>query len=231
MKLNRIITVDKIKRTLIDERIILDLYSPGRAQFTVMSDDNVIEKNKLVTFDLGYSTQEKMQRWFIGLTEKVVSVGDKRIKIFCREMSSVLSNPLPLNLRHVNAREVVEEINRITGLNFSMPDKPYSFNKVANFYNIGSGYQALESMGRVFKIPDYIWQQQSGVVYVGSWADSRWAEIKNMMIPEKLFDGHSANESASIAAIPLLRPGMRVRGNRLTSIEFKKNNMTVSWKQ
>jgi len=231
MKLNRVLTLNRVQRQLIDERIALELHSPGRAQFTVLADDNVVTNNQLVTFDFGYSTQEKTHRWFIGLTEKVVPVGDKQLKVFCRELSSVLSNPLPLNLRHVSARDVVEEINRITGLNFSIPDKPYAHKKVANFYNVGSGYQALESMGRVFKIPDYIWQQQSGVIYVGSWADSRWASIKNMMLPEKLFDGHSVNESASIAAIPFLRPGMRVRGNRLTSIEFQKNHMTVSWKR
>ena len=129
----------------------------------------------------------------------------------------------------MSSREVVTEINRLTELNFSTPEKNYSTTKVANFYNIGSGYQALELMGRVFKMPDYIWQQQSGVIYGGSWADSKWAEIKDMMIPEKLFDKHSANESAKVAAIPFLRPGMRVRGNRLTSIEFQKNHMTVSW--
>jgi len=231
MKLNRTLTINRVQRQLIDERVALDLHSPGRAQFTVLVDDVVVKKNQLVTFDFGYTTQASTQRWFIGLTEKIVPVGEKRLKVFCRELSSALSNPLPLNLRHVSARDVVKEINRITGLNFSIPDKPYSTKKVANFYNVGSGYQALESMGRVFKIPDYIWQQQSGVIYVGSWADSRWAEIKNMMIPKQLFDGHSANESALIAAIPFLRPGMRVRGNRLTSIEFQKNHMTVSWKK
>lgn len=231
MKLNRVLTVNQIKRQLIDERIILDLHSPGRAQFTVLLDDNEIKQNQLITFDFGYNSQEKLQRWFIGLTDKVVPMGAGRLKIFCRELSSVLYNPLPLNLRHVSARDVVMEINNQTGLNFSTPDKKYSITKVANFYNIGSGYQALEMMGRVFKIPDYIWQQQSGVVYVGSWADSKWSTIKNMMLPEKYFSGHSANESATIAAIPLLRPGMRVRNNRLTSIEFKKNEMTVSWKK
>lgn len=210
--------------------MVLDLFSPGRAEFNVVAGEAIVA-NQLVTFDIGYSHQSAMQRWFIGVTEKVVPVGNKQVKVFCRELSSALSHPLPLNLRHVSLRDVLAEINTITGLNFATPDKDYSTTKVANFFNIGSGYQAMALLGRVFKIPDFIWQQQAGVVYVGSWADSRWATIKNMAIPANLFAGHSANERAEIAAIPLLRPGIRVSGNRITSIEFTQNKMTLSWKK
>ncbi len=231
MKLNRALFINNIQRQLVDERIMLDLFSPGRAQFTVLVDDANFTANQLVSFDFGYSTQTDLQRWFIGLTEKIVPLGDNRIKVFCREISSVLSNPLPLSLRHVDAIEVTTEINKITGVNFSLPDMPYTKKKVANFYNIGSGYQAMISIGRVFNIDDYIWQQQSGIVYVGSWADSRWAKIKNMVLGNVMFDQHSANESARMAAMPQLRPGMRINGNRITSIEFQGNHMILSWKK
>ena len=229
MKLNRVLAINNIQRQLVDERIVLDLLSPGRAQFTVVLDDKPIVKNHLVSFDFGYTSQDKMQRWFIGIVDKVVTMGNNRVKVVCREISSLLSNPLPLSLRHVCAGDVVAEINNITGINFAVPDQPYTKQKVANFYNGGSGYLAMTAIGRVFDIPDYIWQQQSGIVYVGSWADSRWAGIKNMMLPESLFDSHSPNESATIAAIPALRPGIRVNGKRLTSIEFQGNKMVVSW--
>ena len=100
---------------------------------------------------------------------------------------------------------------------------------MANFFNVGSGYQAMTAIGRLFAIPDYIWQQQSGVVYVGSWADSRWAGINNMALPANLFDGQSAQNSAKVAAIPQLRPGLRINGKRLTSVEFEKNHMVIAW--
>ena len=229
MRLNRVLTINQVKRQLIDERVLLNLSSPGTAQFTVVVDDNVITENQLVTFDFGYNSQDSLQRWFIGITDKVVPMADKRLKIFCRELSSALSFPLPLNLRHVTLRDVTAEINRLTGLNFATPDVEYSRTKVANFYNLGSGYLAMVAIGKVFNIPDYIWQQQSGVVYVGSWADSRWAGFKNMQLPVKLFDGHNANESAKVAAIPQLRPGIRINGNRLTTIEFQQNHMTLGW--
>ena len=229
MKLERVLIIDKNKKQLIDERVVLDLYSPGRAQFTTVVDDNEVLSNQLMSFSLGYSREESLQRWFIGLTEKVVPAGNNKLKVFCRELSSVLSHPLPLNLRHVSLVDVVTEINRLTGLNFATPENKYAKTKAANFYNIGSGYQALNAIGSVFNIPDYIWQQQSGVIYVGSWQDSKWADIDNLVLPDNLFDEQSFNESARVIAIPQLRPGMQIRGNRLTSIEFQKNHMTVSW--
>jgi len=229
MLLNRALTINNVKRQLVDERIKLDLYSSGRALFTVVADDKPLAVNQLVTFDMGYSTQANLQRWFIGVTEKVVVMGDRRVKVFCRELSSALAHPLPLNLRHVSLREVVAEIHRITGLNFATPEADYSTRKVANFFNVGSGYQAMTAIGRLFAIPDYMWQQQSGVIYIGSWADSRWSAINNMALPANLFDGQSAQNSAKVAAIPQLRPGLRINGKRITSVEFEKNHMVMAW--
>lgn len=229
MRLNRVLTINQIKRQLIDEKVVLDLFAPGRASYTVVTNEaEPVKRFQLVTFDVGYSNQS-LHRWFIGFVDKVVPVGDKRVKVFCRELSAALAKPLPLNLRHVSARDVVTEINRVTGLNFAMPSTSYSDTKVANFYNVGTGYAAMEAIGRVFNIDDYIWQQQAGVIYVGSWADSRWAKKKDLLLPAGLFDGQLANNSAKIAAMPQLRPGLRIRGNRITTIEFEKNHMTVAW--
>lgn len=229
MKLNKELTISNTKRDLVDERIALDLYAPGRAEFTIIDDGNTIVQNQLVTFDFGYSSQNALQRWFIGVTDKVVQTGDKRVKVFCRELSSILSHTLPLNLRHVTLREALKAIHDITGLDFSTPDKDYATRKVANFYNLGTGYQAMAALEQVFNIPDFIWQQQSGVIYVGSWADSRWANIKNMQFPENLFTDHSAQNSSKVAAMPTLRPGIRISGKRINIIEFSGNHMELKW--
>jgi hypothetical protein len=229
MRLNKTLSIGGIKRNLVDEHIALDLYAPGRAEFTIVNDEEVVSKNQLVTFDFGYSTQATMQRWFIGVTDQVVTTGDKRVKIFCRELSSVLIHTLPLNLRHVSMREVLKVIHDITGLDFSTPDKDYATRKVANFYNLGNGYQAMAALENVFNIPDFIWQQQSGVIYAGSWADSRWASVKNMLLPENLFIEHSAQNSAKVVAFPTLRPGIRISGKRINIIEFSGNHMVLKW--
>jgi hypothetical protein len=229
MRLNKTLSIGGIKRNLVDEHIALDLYAPGRAEFTIVGDDDTVSKNQLVTFDFGYSTQDSLQRWFIGVTDQVVTTGDKRVKIFCRELSSVLIHTLPLNLRHVSLREVLKAIHEITGLDFSTPDKDYATRKVANFYNLGNGYQAMAALENVFNIPDFIWQQQSGVIYAGSWADSRWASVKNMQLPENLFVEHTAQNSAKVAAFPTLRPGIRISGKRINIIEFSGNHMVLKW--
>ncbi len=229
MRLNKTLTIGGIKRDLVDERIALDLYAPGRAEFTIVGDDDTVSKNQLVTFDMGYSSQDTLQRWFIGVTDKVVNTGDKRIKIFCRELSSVLSHALPLNLRHVTLKEVLKAIHEITGLDFSTTNADYATRKVANFYNLGTGYQAMAALENVFNIPDFVWQQQSGVIYVGSWADSRWASVKNMQFPENLFVEHTAQNSAKVAAFPTFRPGIRISGKRINIIEFSGNHMVLKW--
>ena len=229
MLLNKSLTINNGARSLIDERIELSIDSPGRAQFTIVSDDNTVSKNQLVTFDMGYSSQTAMQRWFIGVTDKVVETGDKRIKVFCRELSSALAKDVPLNLRHVTLRDVLAEISNTTGLEFSTPDTSYATTKVANFYNLGTGYQAMAAIERVFNISDYIWQQLSGVVYVGSWADSRWASVKNMILPAKIFNEHGNQNSAKLFAAPNLRPGVRINGNRINAIDYSGSNMVLKW--
>ena len=228
MRLNRVLNINNVKQEIVEERIALDLSAPGRAEFTII-ENNTILQNQLVTFDLGYSSQDKMQRWFIGLTEKIVKTGDKRLKVFCRELSSVLSNSLQLSLRHVDLNGVLKAINSMTGLNYSTPNKDYSTTKVANFYSLGTGYQAMAALETVFNIPDFMWQQQSGVIYVGSWADSRWSKIKNMILPENIFNQHGAQNTATVGAIPALRPGMRINGKRINIIEFAGNQMVIKW--
>ncbi len=228
MRLNRLLTINNKQQDLVDERIALDLFAPGRAEFTIIETET-ISINQFVTFDMGYSSQDSMQRWFIGTTDKVVKTGDRRLKVFCRELSSILSHTLPLNLRHVALRDVLKTIHTMTGLNYSTPDKDYATQKVANFYNLGTGYQVMAALETVFNIPDFIWQQQSGVIYVGSWADSRWSKIKNMLLPDNIFNEHSAQNTAKVAAIPALRPGIRISGKRINMIEFSGNQMELKW--
>lgn len=84
-----------------------------------------------------------------------------------------------------------------------MPDKPYSGVKTPFFYSLAAGYQAMDSLARVFNIPDFIWQQQGdGEVFVGSWADSFFGVRPPLQLPEELFDDYQGNQSAMIAALP-----------------------------
>lgn len=230
MKLNRSLLISNKPYQVINEKVVLDINSPGRAIFTVASREE-IKTNQLISFHIGYASGTHSSRLFLGVIESVILL-ERQARIFCRELTSALSLVLPISLRHVNARGVLEFIGEKVGLQFSMPDRDYSTSKVANFYNTGSGFHALDSIGSVFNINDYIWQQQGhGVVYAGNWADSRWAEEKrNVQLVSTAFDQQS-NNSARIPAVPSLRPGVHLNGKRIQQLQFAGNHMEIAWKK
>lgn len=125
-----------------------------------------------MTLDIGYN-DKPLQRFFIGYVERSTSLNSVEQVLFCRDLAAILSQPLPLNLRYVDLRAVLTAISNKTGLTFRVPDQPYAKVKAPFFYNLATGIQAMDSLARVFSIPDPIWQQQGdGEVFVGSWADS-----------------------------------------------------------
>lgn len=230
MKLDRQLNIGNTPYPVIDDRVLLDLASPGRAQFSIDAGDKPVEAKQVVSFTLGYAKHDTMQRVFLGYIETVNTV-DRRQKLFCRELSATLYAPLRLDLRHVTMHEVIAEIHNRTALTFAVGDGEYSNKKVANFYNLGNGYQAMQSMQRVFNIEKYVWQQQGhGVIYAGSWQDSRWADLP-IEVPAEMFTEHLSNNSAKLVAIPALRPGVMMNGNIVTKIDFSGNGMEVTWKK
>ena len=152
--------------------------------------------------------------------------------LFCRELAAILSQPLPLNLRHADLTTVLAEINQKTGLSFRVPDKAYARVKAPFFYNLAAGYQAMDSLPRVFGITDFMWQQQGdGEVFVGSWADSFFGARSALQLPVELFNDYQNNQSAMIAALPGLRPGASInRGERITHVTLTGNQMAIRWK-
>lgn len=232
MQLNKILAVNGVVRDLTAERVVLDLYAPGRAQFDFLPGEAEVLPNQVVFFDLGYSHMDTVQRYFVGFVETVVNVDLNRTKIFCREFSAALVSPLPLALRHASLRDVLTAVHEKTGVNFSVPSVNYADAKIAYFYNAGSGYGAMDNLARVFGIDDFIWQQQgAGVIYAGSWQDSRWAGLPDIELPADIFDRHSVQDSARLFAIPKIRPGMVVMGRRVTKVEFSGNHTVLSWKK
>ena len=137
----------------------------------------------------------------------------------------------PLNLSHVDLCAVHAEISIHTNLCFRVPDCSYGCVKAPFFYILAAGYQAMDSLARVFNIPDFIWQQQGdGEVFVGSWADSFFGVRSPLQLPVELFDDYQGNQSAKIAALPGLRPGATINhGERITSGALIDNQITIRW--
>ena len=169
MKLHKELTISGVTHVLVKNEVRLDAKSPGRATFTIQATAPV---KGLVTLDIGYN-DSTLQRHFIGYVERCSTASSTQQVLFCRELAAILANPLPLNLRHVDLRAVLVEIGQHTGLRFRVPEQPYASVKAPFFYSLAAGYQAMDSLARVFNIPDFIGQQQGdGEVFVGSWADS-----------------------------------------------------------
>lgn len=228
MKLNKVLTVDGQQRLIVQDEVRLDLLTPGRATFIVRSD---MPLKGLVTLDVGYN-QDELQRHFIGHVERCTTGSSQEQVLFCRELTSVLAMPLPLNLRHVDLQQVLLEISARTGLRFRAADAPYARVKVPYFYSLASGFQAMDSLAQVFTIPDFIWQQQgNGEVYVGSWRDSYWGQRNPLPLPPSMFEAFHGNQSATLAALPGLRPGMPINmGDRITAVTLAGTKMSIKWK-
>lgn len=227
MKLHKVLTIGGIVVALVNDDVRLDLKSPGRATFTIQAGNQV---SGLVTLDIGYN-ESALQRHFIGYVERCTTANGVEQIVFCREVAAVLSKSMPMNLRHVDLRAVLADISSKTGLRFRVPDQPYTKVKAPYFYSLAAGYQAMDSMGTVFGIPDFIWQQQGdGEVFVGSWADSFFGARAPLQLPVSLFDGYQGNQSAMVAALPGLRPGASInQGERITSVTLAGTQMAIRW--
>lgn len=149
MKLHKILNINGERVELVKDDVRLDLKSPGRATFTIQAQAPV---RGLVTLDIGYN-ERTLQRHFIGYVERCTAANRVEQVLYCREMAAILAKPLPLNLRHVDLRAVLTEISQHTGLRFRVPEQAYASVKAPFFYSLAAGYQALDSMARVFNIP------------------------------------------------------------------------------
>ncbi|NWD54286.1 hypothetical protein HX878_05965 [Pseudomonas veronii] len=228
LKLHKVLTVAGRVLPLVKEDVRLELRSPGRASFTVQAGETL---SGLVTLDIGYN-ESTLQRHFIGYVERSTAANSLQQVLFCRELAAILAKPLPLNLRHADLRAVLAEISQQTGLRFRVPDKPYAKVKAPFFYSLATGYQAMDSLSRVFNIPDLVWQQQGdGEVYVGSWIDSFFGARDPLPLPIELFDGYQDNQSAMVAVLPGMRPGATINnGERITSVTLAGTKMALKWK-
>ena len=227
-KLHKVLTIGGVVYPLVSDDVRLELRTPGRATLTIKAAAPV---RGLVTLDIGYN-DSSLQRHFLGYVERCTPSNAIEQVLFCRELAAILANPLPLNLRHADLSTVLVEINQKTGLSFRVPDKAYAKVKAPFFYNLAAGYQAMDSLPRVFGITDFIWQQQgNGEVFVGSWVDSFFGTRSPLQLPIDLFSDYQNNQSAMIGALPGLRPGVSInQGERITQVTLTGNHMAIRWK-
>lgn len=210
---------------LVREHIWLDISTPARADFTVRSPGPL---TGIVQLAIGAAGQKSLVEFFTGFISQSHTVDGAQQRIFCRELSAVLWATIPVSIRNASLNDILGVYSRKTGLSFCVPDKEYGTTLCPAFQTIGNGIHGLDSLGAIFAIPDYIWQQQGdGKVYVGGWADSRWAK-KPFSVSEAFFQDVQLDGTKTMQAIPGLRPGVQLNGQYITSLQLKEHFMVVT---
>lgn len=224
MKLRKSLNVEGKAVKLVSEDIRLDLHAPGRAMFQVQAAEKLAGT---VSFALGYSAEDRDQAFFTGYIERSHTVDNAQQRLFCRELSAVLDADLPISLRHPTLRAVLRAYAGLTGLSFTVPERPYADTTAACFQTLGNAYHGLDAIGDVFGIEEYVWfQQGDGSVFVGSWQDSRWA-TRPVDIADQWFKGVTTDGGAILPAMPALRPGVMLNGQYLVRLQLAGHEMVA----
>ncbi len=198
--------------------------APGRAQLTLKGEAT---PNQLVAIELGWGNT--LRRVFTGFIERVAPEKPGYVSVFCRELAAILYHPMNVVMRHPTLMQLLRHITAQTGLQFVVPDKAYANSVIPCFYSTGNGYRVLDEIGHAFGIGDYMWQQQgNGQVYVGSWDDSYWAD-KPVQLSNALMTPEQSLKKATVPCMPHFKPGVRVNGRRLASVEHTGTTSTLTW--
>jgi len=223
-RLTKLLFINKKPVTnLVSEVVLLDLFSTGRASFTVVCES---EPTGIIELHCGYQV-EKLTPYFLGVIEsKHFSNGQWFIT--CRELLGALSFNCPVAIRFATLTDVLNELAK-TGIEFTYPDADYMKKQVPCFYHHGDGISALRCSGKIFNIKDYIFQQRpDGKVFVGSWHDSAWATSEITDFTEHVLKVKNSR-SGEMVAVPKLRPGLKLNGRYITEVVLSGNKQTIKW--
>lgn len=224
MRLEKRLFIDGEETGLVSEHVALDLSTPGRADLTVKAAQPLAG---LVQLSIGVSGKAGMVDFFTGYVEKSTTVDRAQQRLFCRELSAVLWAVLPVSARHVSMADVLGIYARKTGLSFVEIDAAYATTPRPVFQTVANGVHGMDSLGDVFRVKNYIWQQQGdGKIFAGSWDDSRWAG-KPFSINESFFQDVQLDGTKTMQAVPGLRPGVLLNGEYITGLQLRNGHEMV----
>lgn len=204
--------------------IVLELNNTGRGYIVIESDADLIKKS--VEIEIG--SHDYFYRYFTGFVEQSQDEQPGFKKLFIRELAAIFERPLNCSLRHATIKDVCAWIQAETGIIFKSPDSAYATTPIPNFTHSGSGYQLLNNIGRLFSVPQYMWQQSpDGSIFVGSHNDSRW-HGKNLEIDNgETLD--SGNNQMTLPIYAAIRPGAIINNKNINKTELQDDNLTLFW--
>lgn len=210
---------------LVDVKMVLELSQCGRGFITAKTDTDYT--GKLVRLDIGYT--DLLLRYFTGYVERSQPSQNGFQKLFVRELVGVFDRMWPCSFQHPTLKQITDYLKEHSGLHFVLPDAEYVNIPIPHYTHNGTGYQLLNSLGKVFNIPDYVWYQTpDGDVFVGSWADSFWKD-KNVEIDNQFSSEQRAGNQMTIPMVQSLRPGVKVNDKRLERVALDNDNMALTW--
>ncbi|ABQ18915.1 hypothetical protein [Vibrio cholerae] len=225
MKLTKRLFISNEEYELADNKVSLKLSLGGKAIFIVTT-TTPPERFALVRFDIGY--EQQTAPFFEGFIDKVEPASNGAFRLIVKELSGILSNPLPISIEHPTMADIFAIITKKTGLEFRLPEADYTKKVIPNFVNHGDGYQCLDKIGKAFQVPDFVWYQDTDqVIYFGAYEHSHFYN-KPMSIPHEFTSKQSSN-SVTFAPFPMLRPGRVAFDKRITKLELFGDEMTAFW--
>lgn len=224
MKLHKQLFIGDDEYQIESDDVFHNLFSPSKAFIKIVSNS---KQSGIVKLFAGYNRQQ-MQPVFIGYIENCETCGDKLQLLFCRELIAALNQRFAISLPHPTLQDVTNNISSKTGLQFLLPQKPYTQKLGRNINNVGSALYLLQSLGAVFDIDGYITiQLRTGEIWIGAWQDSPVFD-SGADISQKLITSSGVVNKQEINYIPKLRCGMRINGLVVIAIRSRANNMQIT---
>lgn len=224
MKLDERITIGGTDYRLISRDIVLELSGSGRATFRV---ESKTQPRGQVSYQCGYA-RHRFHPFFIGYIDRAQAESNKSWTLHCRELIHGLTKPGQVNLRDCLITDVTADLTTATLVKFANISPGTN---APRFASHGDGFNALRSIARVFRVPDFVcWQQNDGLVWLGDWKTSAYANPDRQIDPR--FFTRQTPESAILPAMPVLRPGMLINGRRIQSHRLTQDHESyLKWTQ
>ena len=232
---------------LLPDETILELSAVGRGIYHVLSEARPEGKAR---FFLGYRGGElaPVLSGYVSdarVARPLVEPGDTGSaralwRVVVREPAGLLDTRADFHLRHVTAREVLAEIERITGLVFLTPAAgEYLERDTPHFAAEGTCRAALAALGRAFAAPRCVWATlPDGRIFWGDWAAGPFPGVADDAVaidPALVIERDPEARRVCLTPMPLLRPGavVTVDGESFMAarVAFRQSKMDVSWRE
>ena len=132
-------------------------------------------------------------------------------RVVVKETTAALGGRAWFQVRHGTARDILKQIEALTGTAFVLPAADYATERIANFSSIGTGRDALDLLGASLGIQAVWAGMPDGSIYWGTWHDSPF-NAETLDLPEAVVGEFDPDAQAvQTGPLPQARPGIPVR--------------------